>query len=73
LISKKSPNAYSSPNENIFKNEILEKLFSIKKEKKEKFCDNDKNMSPLLVKVDKFFIINRNPISPYITEKVRNL
>lgn len=61
-----------SPNLNFFysKNELMEKLYMVKKSSEKKNCENEKIMSPLFMKSDKCFIINRNPLSPYITEKV---
>jgi len=61
-----------SPNPNLFyiKNDFMEKLYTVKKTSEKKNCENDRIINPLFIKTDKCFVINRNPLSPYITEKV---
>lgn len=53
------------------KNELMEKFYTKLKGSEKKNCENEKIINPLFMKADKCFVIHRNPLSPYITEKVK--
>ena len=48
----------------------MEKLYKKNKGTEKKTCENEKIINPLFIKADKCFVVYRNPLSPYITEKV---
>lgn len=51
-------------------NDLMERLFFQKKNNEKKTCENERIIHPLFIKADKCFVVYRNPLSPYITEKV---
>ena len=60
----------SNMHQTYLKNDLMEKLYKKNKGTEKKTCENEKIINPLFIKADKCFVVYRNPLSPYITEKV---